>query len=71
MKTYNVVLTKSYIVKIKAENENSAKEFSQIFTGDISDISTTKEQLAKRFEIENIDCKLNEVFEVSEVNEND
>jgi len=71
MKTYNVVLTKSYIVKIKAENKNSAKEFAEIYTGDISDISTTKEQFEKRFEIENIDCKLNEVFEVSEVNEND
>jgi len=30
MKTFDVILTKSYIVKIKAENKNSAKEFSTL-----------------------------------------
>jgi hypothetical protein len=70
MKTYEVVLTKSYIVKIKAENENLAKEFAQIYTNDISDISTTNERKEKNFEIEDIDCKINETFEITEVNEN-
>ena len=70
MKTYEVVLTKSYIVKIKAENENLAKEFTQFYTSDVSDISTTKEKREKRFIIEDIDCKLNEIFEINEISEN-
>ena len=70
MKTYKVSLTKSYIVELKAEDKYSAKEFSQVFTGDISDISTLKDRKENRFEIEDIDCKFNEVFEIEEVNEN-
>ena len=44
MKTFEVVLTKSYIIKIKAENENFAKEFSQIYTSDILDLSIGKDR---------------------------
>jgi len=40
MKTFEVLLTKSYLVKIKAEDEHKAKEFAELFTGDINDIST-------------------------------
>jgi len=40
MKTFEVLLTKSYLVKIKAEDEHKAKEFAELFTGDIIDIST-------------------------------
>ncbi len=68
MKTYEVILTKSYVVKIKAENEYYAKEFAQIYTGDIADISTTKDRNNNKFEIKDIDCKINEVFEINENN---
>lgn len=40
MKTFEVILTKSYIVRIKAENEKKAKEYSELFTGDIQDVSS-------------------------------
>lgn len=70
MKTFEVLLTKSYIVRIKAENRNSAKEFTQIFTSDIKDLSTDTDKKSHNFEIEDIDCKMNEVFEIIEVNEN-
>ncbi len=65
MKTYEVLLTKSYIVTIKADNKDLAKEFAQLYTSDISDISYLKEK-EEYFEIEDIDCKINEVFEVIE-----
>ncbi len=70
MKTFDIVLTKSYIVRIKSDNKNSAKEFSQIFTSDIEDLSTYKDKKNYNFKIESIDCKINEVFEIIEINEN-
>ena len=66
MKTFEVVLTKSYIVRIKTENEKKAKEYSELFTGDIQDISSIDYRKKFNFEIEDIDCKLNESFEVQE-----
>lgn len=71
MKTYDVVLTKSYTVKIKAEDELKAKEFSEFFTDDIQNISTSFDEEKFNFIIENIDCKINEAFEVKEVAGND
>ena len=67
MKTYEVLSTKSYIVKIKAKDKDSAKEFAQVYTGDISDISYLKEK-EHNFTIEDIDCKTNEILEVKEEN---
>ncbi|HPO63585.1 MAG TPA: hypothetical protein PK762_10950 [Candidatus Kapabacteria bacterium] len=70
MKTYEVVLTKSYIVKIKAENRIKAKEYSEYFTNDIQNISTIKDEKQYKFKIENIDCKVNGALDVKEINEN-
>jgi hypothetical protein len=70
MKIFEVILSKSYKVKIQAEDTDSAKEFSEFFTNDISDISTTKDREKYNFVIENIDCKLNECYEIREVYEN-
>ncbi len=70
MNTYEVVLTKSYIVKIQALDKDSAKEFSQIFTGDIQNISTNSDETELNFKIEEIECKSNEVYEINELYEN-
>jgi len=66
MKTFEVVLTKSYIVRIKAEDKEKAKEYSELFTGDIQDISSVDDRKKFVFEIEDIDCKVNEAFDVQE-----
>ena len=52
MKTFEVVLTKSYIVRIKAEDKNKAKVYSELFTGDIQDISSIDYRRKFNFEIE-------------------
>jgi len=57
MKTYNVILTKSYIVRIKSKNETDAREYCELFTGDIQDISTDEYKHKFNFEIDNIECK--------------
>jgi hypothetical protein len=66
MEKFEVVLTKSYIVRIKAEDKKKAKEYSELFTGDIQDISLIDNRRKFNFEIEDIVCKLNEAFEVQE-----
>ncbi|HUS49627.1 MAG TPA: hypothetical protein VMZ91_05650 [Candidatus Paceibacterota bacterium] len=66
MKTFEIVLTKSYIVRIKAEDKDKAKEYSEFFTGDIQDISSIDDRKKFKFEIEGIECKINEAFEVKE-----
>jgi len=43
-----------------------AKEYSELFTGDIQDISLIDNRRKFNFEIEDIVCKLNEAFEVQE-----
>jgi len=71
MKTYDVVITKSYIIRIKAEDKIKAKEYSEFFTGDITDISTNYDKNNNNFIIENIDCKINEAYEAVEIYEED
>ena len=70
MKTFDIILTKSYKVRIKAKNKFYAKEYLQYFTSNIQDLSTNIEKQKFNFEIENIDCKMNEIFEIEEINEN-
>lgn len=71
MKTFEVVLTKSYLVKIKAENELDAKAFSEFFTNDIQNISSESDEIEHKFMIENIECKINEATKAVEVYEVD
>jgi hypothetical protein len=67
MKTFEVILTKSYIVRIKVEDEDKVKEFTELFTGDIQDISSSDDRRKYGFEIEDINCKMNEAFEAREI----
>jgi hypothetical protein len=71
MKTFEVVLTKSYLVKIKTENEIRAKEFVELFTSDVKDVSTKYNRKKLKFEITGIECMMNESFDVKEVIEID
>jgi hypothetical protein len=66
MKTFEVILTKSYIVRIKAENKKKAKEYSELFTSGIQDISSVNYRKKFNFKIEDIDCKTNQAFEAQE-----
>ena len=67
MKTFEVNLTKSYLVKIKEKNKEESKELAEFYTGDITDLSSTEEREKECFEIEIIDCMMSEAFEVEEI----
>lgn len=64
MNKYKIILTKSYIVKVNAENESDAKHFAELFTGDIIDISSNEDKKKHNFSIEEIECTVNEAFDV-------
>ena len=49
MKTYQVVLTKSYVVTVNAETKEKAKRFAEFYTGDIQDISTDENRRKSNF----------------------
>lgn len=67
MKTYQVVLTKSYVVTVNAETKEKAKRFAEFYTGDIKDISTDEDRKKSIFSIEEIDSRMNESLEAEEI----
>ena len=67
MKTYQVVLAKSYTITINADTNEQAKHFAEFYTGDIQDILLDKDRKKFHFSIEEIRCGMNESFEVEEV----
>lgn len=69
MKTFNVMLTRTYRVTIEAEDENSASELVEFYLGDPEDKSTEKEQAQQKFNIQEIEMTMNEAFEVEEIEE--
>jgi hypothetical protein len=64
MKTHKVALTRTYLVSIKAETEEKAKMFSEFYLGDCPDLSNKKEQLEKKFSVEDIEMVYNEAEEI-------
>lgn len=67
MKTFQVVLAKSYVVTVKASSEEKAKRVAEFYTGDILDISTARDRKQENFSILEIECGMNESFEAEEV----
>ena len=67
MKTYQVILAKSYAVTVKANTEHQARHVVEFYTGDVKDISRIQDRKKYRFSIEEIDCRTNEGFEVQKI----
>ena len=67
LKTYQVVLTKSYVITVNAEAKEKAKRFAEFYTGDIQDISTDEDRRKFNFSIKEIDSRINESLEAEEI----
>lgn len=67
MKTYKVVLMKSYTVKVKASTTEKAKHLAEFYTGDIEDISAPQDRKKSGFSIGDIECLANESLCAEEV----
>lgn len=63
MNTFNVDLTRVYKIKIKAEDENSAKQLVEFFIGNPKDESNDKDRKEYNFQIQNIEMMLNDAVE--------
>jgi hypothetical protein len=69
MKVFDIVLVKSYLVRIMAEDSESALRFAEFFTGDIQDISTETDREIYKFKIQSIDNKINEATSFESIDE--
>lgn len=71
MKTYEVLLSRSYIVTIQARNEEEALRHCEFYIGGEKDISIPKEKEMVQFEIGKIEMMINDAFEVKENEKNE
>ncbi len=67
MKTYQVVLTKSYLVTVNAYTKEQARRVCEFYTNDIQDVSAIEDREKETFLIENIECTVNETFDCHEI----
>lgn len=65
---FQLVVTKSFLVTIEAENEQDALELSDFFTSDIEDKSSENNRKEYNFRINNIENKFTQV-QILETNE--
>jgi len=67
MKTYQVVLTKSYLVSVSARAKEQARRVCEFYTNNIQDISTKENREKEKFLIKNMECTVNETFDCCEI----
>lgn len=68
MKSYQVVLAKSYLININADTEEQARRACEFYTSDIKDISSEEVRIKENFIIEKIESATNETFDCWEFN---
>ncbi|NMX21865.1 hypothetical protein C5S30_05425 [ANME-1 cluster archaeon GoMg4] len=67
MKKYEVLLTRSYMVTIQAENEDQALRYTEFYLGDCPDLSKHKDRMEQKFKIKEIEMTFNDAFESKEI----
>jgi len=63
---YRILLTRSYLVTIEAEDEEQALRLSELYLGDCPDLSTLEDRDRRNFRIHDVELA-NEALEVEEV----
>lgn len=67
MKTFKVILTRSYSVIVKAGSREQAKHIAEFYTSHIKDISIDEDRKRFKFSIREIECVMNESLEAEEL----
>jgi hypothetical protein len=67
MKKYQVLLSRTYIIDIQANNEEEACRNVEWYLDDCKDLSSEDDRKRDNFLIERIEPAINDVFEVTEV----
>jgi hypothetical protein len=60
MKKFTVHLAREYVVEIEAENEDAAREYTELYVSGGIDDSSQSFRIEKQFQIQNIKPVLNE-----------
>ncbi|MFA4923620.1 MAG: hypothetical protein WC557_05455 [Ignavibacteriaceae bacterium] len=71
MKTYEVLLSRSYVVTIQARNEEEASRQCEFYIGEERDLSTEAEKEIEQFEIQKIEMRINDASEVRKLGINE
>ena len=67
MKTYNVSLSRAFVVKIRAKDKRKACRYAEYFIGDCHDESTAEERRKYRFSIKEIEMTINDALNAEEI----
>ena len=67
MKTFRVSLVRSYVVFIKSEDEESAREYNEFYLGDCPDLSTAEDRKKNNFSIIESEMTFNEAIEAEKL----
>ena len=67
MKTYEVLLTRSYRIEIDARDEEDARFLTEFYIGGEKDLSNPREQTKRAFRINEIEMTVNESIESSQL----
>ena len=67
MKTFKVLLTRSYIVTINAQDKKMARELSEFYLCGCQDFSTPDDRKKRNFSITDIEMTINEAFDAEEI----
>lgn len=68
MKTYEVLLTRSFRVEIDAQDEKDARFLAEFYIGGEKDLSNAREKAEHTFRINEIEMTVNEATESSQFN---
>jgi hypothetical protein len=69
MKTYRLVLHRSYFVDIEAKSQRDARTYAEYFLGDPTDDSSEEDRRDREFKIHRLELALNDATDVEEVKE--
>jgi hypothetical protein len=64
MKEFQVALTRTYIVSLRAKTVDEAKMLSEYYLGDLTDLSTENERNEKQFSFDEIEMVYNHATEI-------
>lgn len=71
MGTFQVLLCRSYLVKVEAESESKARDIAEFYTSHITDLSNEVHRKLEKFTIIDIECAMNEAMEAEEIDADD
>ena len=67
MKKYELLLTRSYIVTVYAQDKDKACKCAEFYLGDCPDLSRPKDRKDQKFKIKEIEMTFNETYEAKEI----